>query len=131
MTGPDDGFRAEVALAAEEIVSEEQLDALLVRIEEELAADLKEPEEDAERMIDGVVQWASVASYAVARFYGPASPWPSRDLAGYGKRAVEKLREIASQLSQPLAFALHSTGASSFSISVGFPWGISVGLSWP
>jgi hypothetical protein len=77
-----------------------------------------------------VESWASLASYAVAHFYAPTSPWP-RDVAGWGKEAVEQLRSIAEKLRTALADAARFLGANSFSIGVGFPWGISVGLSWP
>lgn len=114
----------------EHIESEDQLDKVLARIEEVIAADVELPDEDPERVIDAVAQWTSVASYAVGRFYGPASPWP-RNVAGWGKKAVARLRRISGHLTGPLNAALGATGASSFSISIGFPWGISVGLSWP
>lgn len=129
MDGPDSEFRAEIAEAVQRVETEAQLDELLARVEDAIAADLAQTEESQEKVLDGVLQWASVTSYAVAYFYEPASR--RRDLAGFGKEAVEKLRRISAQLSGPLSFALSSTGAGSFSISVGFPWGISVGLSWP
>jgi hypothetical protein len=129
MEGPSDSFRAEIANEVARVETENQLDEILARIDAAIQADLASPEEEPTRLIDGVTEWASVASYVVGRFYGPASPWP-RDLAGWSEKAVGRLRQISDRLRNALAFALSGTGASSFSISVGFPWGISIGLSW-
>jgi hypothetical protein len=117
MNGPDDEFRARVAVRAEEIGNEAALDALLGAGEN--------PNDD----LAAVESWAAVASFAVARFHAPASPWP-RDLAGWGKTAAARLRSIANILSRILRTVAQALAAASFSIAIGFPWGISIGLSW-
>jgi hypothetical protein len=130
MNGPEDELRGRVADVAEEVASEAALEDLLAEIEDALRADIEHgagetPEDD----MAAIESWASVASYAVARFHAPASPWP-RDLAGWGKNAAGRLRSIANALSAVLRGVAHAAGATSFSIAVGFPWGITIGLSW-
>jgi hypothetical protein len=129
MEGPSDDFRVELAHQLDMVQTEEQLDNVLAEIEDALAVDAEQITESADDVV-AVMEWASVSSYAMARFYGPASPL-RKDLAGYGKKAVKRLTSICDQLRGPLQAALRTTGASSFSISVGFPWGISVSLTWP
>lgn len=130
MNGPDDEFRARVAVRAEEIGNEAALDALLGEVEEALLGDIElgvgeNPNDD----LAAVESWAAVASFAVARFHAPASPWP-RDLAGWGKTAAARLRSIANTLSTILRTVAQALAAASFSIAISFPWGISIGLSW-
>jgi hypothetical protein len=130
MNGPDDEFRARVAVVAEEVGNEAALDGLLVEVEEALRADIglgagENPNDD----LAAIESWAAVASFAVARFHAPAGPWP-RDLAGWGKTAVGRLRSIANTLSTILRNVAQSLAAASFSIAISFPWGISIGLSW-
>jgi hypothetical protein len=130
MNGPDDEFRARVAVIAEQVGNEAGLETLLGEVEAALQADIElgageNPNDD----LAAVESWAAVASYAVARFHAPASPWP-RDLAGWGKKAAGRLRSIANTLSTILRPVAQALGAASFSIAIGFPWGISIGLSW-
>lgn len=86
--------------------------------------------EDAQAVAVAVDEWASVASYAVAWVYAPASPLPEK-LAGMGGKAVVTLRQIAGGLRLPLKAVAVGLQADSYSISVGFPWGVSVSLDWP
>lgn len=130
MNGPDAEFRARVAVVAEEVGNEAALDTLLGEVEEALRADIElaageNPNDD----LAAVESWAAVASFAVARFHAPASPWP-RDLAGWGKTTARRLRSIADTLLTILRNAAQALAAASFSIAIGFPWGISIGLSW-
>jgi hypothetical protein len=130
MTGPDDDFRGRVADIARELTSEAALEGLLGEIDQAVQADVERgPGESADDDLAAIESWTSVASYAAARFYAPASPWP-RDLAGWGNKAVGQLRKIANTLSEILRGVAQALKAASFSIAVGFPWGISVGLSW-
>lgn len=127
MRGPNDEFREYVWRRAEGIDSEDALSELLDEIEEAMRADV-EPGDPPDQLA-AAESWASVASYPMARLSAPASPWP-RNVAGWGTRAVGRLRRIANTLSavlQPIAPAL---GAQSFSIGVSFPWGIQISLSW-
>jgi hypothetical protein len=127
MEGPSSEFRAYVAGTAAEITSEDALDDLLGQIDAQLSEDrvTSDPHSD----LAAVESWASVASYAVGRFYGPASPWP-RNVAGWGKKAAGRLRGIANTLAAILRSIIGSVGATGFSIAVGFPWGVSIALNW-
>jgi hypothetical protein len=86
--------------------------------------------EEFQTVLVAVDEWASVASYAVSWLYAPASPLPAR-MAGWGGKAIEILRQIAGCLRTPLKFVAIGLEADSYSISVGFPWGVSVTLDWP
>jgi hypothetical protein len=130
MNGPDDEFRARVAVVAAEVGNEAALEALLGEVEEALRADIERGAgENANDDLAAVESWAAVASYAVARFHAPASPWP-RDLAGWGKNAASRLRNIADTLSTILRTVAQALAAASCSVAISFPWGISIGLSW-
>jgi hypothetical protein len=125
--GPSNRFRKDVKRKADELTREEELEELLVEIDGALNedADAGAPEDD----LAAIESWASLASYAAGRFYAPASPWP-RDLAGWGTKAIERLRRIANTLASRLRSIVGVVGATGFSITVGFPWGISVALNW-
>ncbi len=86
--------------------------------------------EDAQAVLVAVDEWASVASYAVAWVYAPASPQPAR-MAGWGGKAVDMLQKIGGALRLPLKAVAVGLEADSYSVSVGFPWGVSVSLDWP
>ena len=84
-------------------------------------------------------EWAGLASHVVQAFYGPGSDskfddfmqWLGRDkLAGWSKTAVEKLRKIADALKHKLRIVAKQLGSISYSVGVGFPRGVSIGISW-
>jgi hypothetical protein len=138
MRGPTDEFRSEIQKQAQDISQEQQLIQLLDRIDHELRKDLERPgpvpKGDAvlsyvESQMAAVESWASLASEPMARLSAPQSPWP-RNIAGWGTKAVGRLRRIANTLSAPLRTIVSALGAQSFSIGVSFPWGIQVSLSW-
>lgn len=144
MNGPDKGFRAEFGYQAEQLRGsddEEALEAALERIEEEILRDLDTgddrgadagrqlSEADAWDQLAAIESWASVASGTVARFYGPASPWP-RSVSGWSKKAAARLRSIANVLKHALQQVVNSLHAVGFTIGVSFPWGISIGVSF-
>jgi len=87
-------------------------------------------EEEGRDLLAAVDAWAGLASAVVARTYAPASPW-RRNVAGWGKKATAALQRITKLLLTPLQVAATALGASSWSIGIGFPWGISISLSWP
>ena len=132
MNGPSEGFREEISYQLERLDSEYDLEQVLDRIETALLEDVETSrpgDQDPDELLAAVDSWAGLASATVARFYAPASPWP-RSVAGWSRRAVRRLRSIANTLVPPLKQACGVVGATSFSVSVGFPWGISIGLSW-
>jgi hypothetical protein len=130
-----DELRSEFVAQVEEArsaESEEMLADVLGRIVDRADHDLRYQSENGEpeqEIVASVDAWASVLSYATARFYfeGPES---MRKGGGYDKKVVSRLQDAALTFSSYLERALQATGAVSFSTSVGFPWGLSVGLDW-
>ncbi len=128
-------FRRELVLLVEEARERQDEDALarvLDRIAEQARVELdrvNEQTDDAIELAGAAQAWASAASYATTRFYfeGPES---ILKFGGFGKDVASQLQRVAGELVPTLKRALEATGASSFSISVGFPFGVSVGLSW-
>ncbi|MGO9885412.1 MAG: hypothetical protein ACLPV4_20645 [Solirubrobacteraceae bacterium] len=125
-----------LALAASYRGEEQALEGVLEEIEEAIRPDLEQgppseelSEEDAWNQLAAIESWAGVASSATARFYVPARVQPYK-LAGWSKKAVARLRSIANTLKPALQALLGALGAVGFSISVSFPWGISIGLSF-
>lgn len=91
--------------------------------------DVEGTAQDVEDQLAAVEGWAALISSAIGRVYVPASPWP-RYAAGWDQMIVRRLRRMASRLRavlEPVARALNAVG---FSISVGFPWGIAIGLTY-
>lgn len=145
MNGPHESFReliadeldiitreAAAAVRGRGAANEEKLEFILEHILREMTdASTIAPVslEAADGSLAAVEAWAGLASYAVARFYAPASPWP-RDLAGWSTKVVERLREISEKLRRELARAVALLKPESYSVGVGFPWGISISLTW-
>jgi hypothetical protein len=126
--GPDEDFR--IDLAGRRYETEEDVVAVLNTVLERLGYQEDDPaEDDPYRELGAIEEWASLASYAVSRFYGPQSPLRT-DIAGWSRGAVERLREIAEKLRPRLAWVAALLAAVSFSISVGFPWGVSIGVGF-
>lgn len=143
MNGPSDRLREEVEAQAGELRHEEDLYRLLENIDAELADDA-DPDielgddidpEYRDRVVGGelltsVNAWASLASYAVARFYAPSSPWPSKRLAGWSKRAMAHLQSIVGKLLPAIQSAIGKLGASGYGVTFNFPWGIGITVNW-
>jgi hypothetical protein len=110
-------------------------DALGV-IETELGSDLaggwdETLDEDAAFDLLGAIDsWASLISGAVARIYAPASPFKP-GFGGWSKAIGKRLRWLTNLLLAPLRTVANVLNASSYSIGLNFPWGVSVGLNWP
>ena len=133
MQAPEASLRLEIATqakAAKASENEDDLEDLLARLEDLTltAAAVVDDNQAPDERLAAVEAWASIASFVVAVFYAPESPW--RDEAGWSDKAVERLRRIAHGLRDQLQAVMRALGASGFSISVGFPWGLSVGISW-
>lgn len=130
-----DGLRLQFVDRIEEARSAEDEEALanvLGEIIEAAHGDLSqtaERGEAADELVTTVDAWASVLSYATTRFYfeGPES---IRRRGGYSKGVVARLEAATSTFKPFLHKAIGATGASGFSISVGFPLGMSVALEW-
>lgn len=117
---------------------EERLGAILEAISQQASEQLEqqfgdhEPldAEEAHGMVSAIEAWASVLSYATSCFYveGPES---LPRLGGFSpKNVMPKLQDAVRKFVPFLRRACSATGASSFSVSIGFPWGVSVGLGW-
>ena len=142
MDGPSDairvGFLNSIASVADapDPEAERRLDATLNDIGALLEGDLEHggwESLDAESAMDqlaAIDAWAALISSAVARVYAPASPW-HRKVAGWAKSVAARLRWLTNLLLTPLKAVASALGASSYSIGISFPWGVSVGLNWP
>lgn len=132
MEGPPEHFRAWVGQQIQTILTEDELDGLLSEIASAAESDVSTggDHQSGEELLAAVDAWAGLASHVMSRFYAPASPWP-RNVAGWSRRALARLRRVCGALLPALTAGAKAVGASSWSISVGFPWGISIGLTWP
>jgi hypothetical protein len=144
MQPPSDELREEVAQATEGAIlsdlsdqaQEDRLEGLLEYIGARMndsATGIDQltelTEEQAEEQLAAIDAWASLISYAVARVYAPASPWPRRR-AGWPERIVRRLQQVVKDLRSLLAPVARALRAVHFSIAVGFPWGVSIGMSF-
>ncbi len=140
--------REMVVARVEQLRSEDDLEELLEildgRIDDDLVPLADEVsddeggyanEEGGYALLAAADSWASLASYAVGRFYrdGPVAVGAAAlNLPGVAKKVTRRLRRISARLQPHLQVALNLVGASSFSIGVSVPWaGISISLTWP
>jgi hypothetical protein len=140
MDGPRESLRQAIVGMLQDLdetpdlVAEQRLLQALQFIEEGVTSDIEriEPElnsDSARDLLSAIESWTSVISAAVARVYAPRSPWKRR-VAGWAKEVANRIRWITNNLLTPLKAAAVVLGASSWSIGVNFPWGVSVALSW-
>lgn len=134
-----DEARADFSQQIDGVKQEEDLENVLSAIAA-FAADELGPlraqmlsETDAREALIAVEAWASLASYACARYYvdGPTevgTRW--RSLGGMSQGVVSRLQDLAERFGEVLREACRLLGAASFSVSIGFPLGVSIGLSW-
>ncbi len=127
MQAPERDFR--VWLADQPYETEDQVETALDAVLGQLTEQGDEVAVDPYAELAAIEAWASLASYVVSSFYGPQSPL-RHDIAGWSEGAAEKLRKIAAQLKPKLAGVAGFLKAVSFSISVGFPWGVSIGVGF-
>jgi hypothetical protein len=83
----------------------------------------------AEHVLASIEAWSALASYVVASLYAPQSPFP-RGFGGWASGVAERLRDVTTRLHGPMTAVARVLRPDSWSIGVGFPWGVSVGLSW-
>ena len=141
MNGPTEELRQVVVVQSmnlnelPDLFAEQQLLQTFGMIRSEINRDLEQQEDlgdDRDAAYDqlGAIEaWMSVISTAVARMYAPTSPWHRR-VAGWAKEVAKTLRWLTDLLLAPLQAVKAALGATSCGISVGFPWGVSVDLSW-
>lgn len=130
-----DSFREQVVEEVEQAranESEQELSEVLSGISSAAAGDLERhlaESDSAEEAVAAAHAWASVHSYAISRFYyeGPESLWRR---GGFAKRVTRELQEAAKTFESYLTVVVKAVGASGFSVSVGFPFGISIALEW-
>lgn len=139
MNPPTDDLRANVFERAMDIRNrtDEEADAglaaLIAEINEQLVEEIRKHPPfsvSADALAAACDAWASLASHALAQVHAPMSPFP-RNRAGWGQGAIQQVQQFARILRAPLSTAQQGLGASSYSISVGFPWGVSIGFTWP
>jgi hypothetical protein len=130
MDGPSTGYREQIFAKLEAVSTEDELDGLLEELSTDLERDLSEVDSgNADDVLASVEAWTALISHAVAYYYAPRSPWPN-PFAGWDKKVVARLRGTAGKLHGPLQNVRSAVGAQSYSISIAFPLGVSVGLSW-
>ena len=135
MEGPSEEFRHHTAERIAALERENDVDSLLGAVAELAEVDARDmgplDEDGAADVLAAVESWAALASNVVAGYYAPASVFRFRGgLAGWAKGIAKHLRKIAKILLTPLQAAASALGADSWSIGVGFPWGVSVSLTW-
>jgi hypothetical protein len=144
MQPPSDQLREEVAQRTEDSIlsnlSDQAQEGLLENVLDYIDAGMIQSftdidqlseltEDQADEQLATAEAWASLISYAVARVYAPASPWPRRR-AGWAQSMVRKLQKLVKRLQSVLAPVAQALHAVHFSIAVGFPWGVSIGMSF-
>lgn len=139
MKPPNDELRATVFDAAQrsrpltDRAADGELAGLIGLIINELEREISEhpaEEDDPEELAATCHAWTSLVSHALELVYAPMSPFP-RNVAGWGQSAIHQVQKFARALQTPLSAAQAGLGASSYSITVGFPWGVSIGFTWP
>lgn len=139
MEGPSDRFRQTVMEQIRERhletaeVEDRDVEAVLSLIAEEVRGDVSTGEfegQEPDDVLAAVEAWAALLSDTFARSFGPASPFRKKNKAGTESKLMKALRGAANRLKGPLKSAAKRSGASSWGIAVGFPWGVSVSLSW-
>lgn len=147
MQGPEQGIRAQVAQYIDaydgardpEEVLQGTLDFILGEVRRDAENTSSDFVDDPYAELAAIDSWAGLASHAVQTLYAPGSPnflswWQGRNnvdkLAGWAKGAVETLRKIADALRQRLVAVAKQLKSFSFSVGVGFPWGVSISISW-
>jgi hypothetical protein len=137
VTGPTEDLRRTVedrvlsvkrSIEAEPLIERILSEDIGPRLRDDVGDESALANQDPAELLAAVEAWTGLISYAVGSFYGPQSPM---SVPGWAQKVPEKLRELTGWLLKPLAIAARALGASSWSISAGFPWGVSVGLTWP
>jgi hypothetical protein len=107
----------------DEMGCEQALEAIM----EELSSDRAPTEQDPQRDAIAVQTWASLVSYAVARTYAPQSPFR---FPGWSTGVSRRLSQIAWLFRSALRPLADQLKALSYSVTISFPVGIGVSITW-
>ncbi|MEV0090427.1 hypothetical protein [Streptomyces sp. NPDC050738] len=88
---------------------------------------VREHEDPEDELVD-VECWGALASYVVASTYAPASPMRN---GSWARSVGAALRRITKLLGVALAEVAQWLEAAEWSLTISFPWGIGVSLTWP
>jgi hypothetical protein len=154
MAGPSERQRDSIRRVVGTVETESALEGVLADIRGMAANDLEwanersnEPltEQEAEDLLADVEAWAGLASYVIVDFYTgfefddnavgadffrKLTRSPFKLAPGWDKSIVKRLQEIVNVLRRAMELVCKTLRAASFSIGVGFPWGVSVSLAW-
>jgi hypothetical protein len=129
----------EIAVPNVTLAMESELENLLQEIDGRLRDDIGSSEilrdgefdvANATEILAAIDAWMSLASYAIGRTYAPQSPFRG-GVAGWTLDVGRRIEDLARSVRGALSSAAMGLGAESWSVSSGFPFGISVGLSFP
>jgi hypothetical protein len=123
---PEDHFREEVQRGTYDTEEDCANGLQLVANQLEKQA-YPSPNDDPHEVLVAVEGWAALASYVVARTYAPQSPMR---YAGWIRTVAYVLQRIARMLQARLMDVVGRLGASGLTVSVSFPWGLSVSVDW-
>lgn len=128
MNGPSAELRAQVA-GYEHLDDgvQQALDLICGAVDAERKARSWLSMEDPYEVLGAIDAWAGLMSYVVADAYAPHS---KMRYAAWMKEVSTLLRKAADELRGALEWVVQKLHCTGFSISVGYPWGVSVGLSF-
>jgi hypothetical protein len=140
MEGSSDELRLKVGRMLDDLkrasagTGEDRLGDILRQIHQHITKDLAgwenevDTEEKAARALPKIDSWLSLVSHAVNHYYAPLGR--SETIAGWNRDVAAEIRGIATTLQAPLRAIVGTLEAISYSIEVGLPDGISLGISW-
>lgn len=121
---PSERLRGEVDALPD---TEEGCAGALERITNSLMTEIKNQEFGPQDMA-AVYAWASLASFAIGRTYAPASPMRHASFAALVAQKLAALTDLLLRATREISARLGEHVI--FGVSVGFPWGVSVSLSY-
>jgi hypothetical protein len=142
LRAPSEELRGRVASGwIDRDVSDDEREEILERVLDDIGAQLSSALDEAEleeltsdeeaiAQLAAIDAWTGLISHAVARAYAPASPWPRRPLAGWSANVTRRLQQMAQSLRKPLDYIVARLGAATYVLSVGFPSGITLSITF-
>ncbi|WP_152645285.1 hypothetical protein [Kitasatospora griseola] len=116
------------AIQGHEFETQGECEDVLDAIGSTLSGHLREGRQHPDEAFSAIQSWAGLVSYVVISTYAPQSRMRFPTWSQGVSDAVLKASEL---LRYPLQWVAATTGASSYSIGVAFPWGVTVALTWP